>query len=46
MAVGKALRKIGGSSHLLRGNPPAQDRSADVKVSGLLLRVNADVVAV
>ena len=46
VAIGIAFGEVGGKIELLRGDAAAQNRSADVDQAGLLLVVDADVVAV
>ena len=45
-ATGKALGEIRGRLHLLRRDSPAQRHRSHVRETGLLLRMDADVVAV
>src|SRR6266849_7919977 len=42
----EAISQIGGSVHLLRGNPSAENGSSHVAVARLLLRMNSHVVAI
>src|SRR5712692_10009741 len=46
MAIGVALCKVGGGPKLLRGDASAENGSANVRQAGLLLRVNAHMVAI
>src|SRR5580765_611588 len=45
LAIAVALSQIGGNAQLLRRNTPAQNRRADVKQTGLLLRMHSHVIA-
>ena len=45
-AGGKPLGKIGGAAHLVGGDSSAQSNRSDVGETQLLLRVNADVIAI
>ena len=46
LAVGEAFGEIGCGFHLLGRNPTAQNRGAYIAIAGLLLWVDADVIAV